>query len=66
MATLLEGFYAGCEKVRLVLDTSKPARQGAFIVAFEPAWTGELARRIEFSYTPKHGCWLNIAENEAR
>ena len=21
-------------------------------------------RRIEFHYTPKHGSWLNIAENE--
>ena len=21
-------------------------------------------RRIEFCYTPKHGGWLNIAENE--
>jgi len=21
-------------------------------------------RRIEFCYTPKHGSWLNIAENE--
>ena len=24
----------------------------------------ELVRRIEFHYTPKHGSWLNIAENE--
>jgi len=23
-----------------------------------------LVRRIEFCYTPKHGSWLNIAENE--
>jgi hypothetical protein len=23
-----------------------------------------LVRRIDFSYTPKHGSWLNIAENE--
>jgi hypothetical protein len=23
-----------------------------------------LVRRIEFRYTPKHGSWLNIAENE--
>ena len=23
-----------------------------------------MARRIEFCYTPKHGSWLNIAENE--
>ena len=24
----------------------------------------ELVRRIEFCHTPKHGSWLNIAENE--
>ncbi len=23
-----------------------------------------MVRRIEFHYTPKHGSWLNIAENE--
>ena len=23
-----------------------------------------MVRRIEFCYTPKHGSWLNIAENE--
>ena len=25
---------------------------------------GILVRRIEFCHTPKHGSWLNIAENE--
>ena len=25
---------------------------------------GPLVRRIKFCYTPKHGSWLNIAENE--
>ncbi|MCD6527615.1 MAG: transposase [Desulfuromonas sp.] len=24
----------------------------------------ELEKRIEFCYTPKHGSWLNVAENE--
>jgi DDE superfamily endonuclease len=23
-----------------------------------------LVRRLEFRYTPKHGSWLNVAENE--
>ena len=30
----------------------------------EPARARELVRRLEFCYTPKHGSWLNIAENE--
>ena len=29
-----------------------------------PARARELVKRIEFCYTPKHGSWLNIAENE--
>ena len=32
--------------------------------AFEPAKARELARRVEFRYTPKHGSWLNVAESE--
>ena len=43
------------------LNTHTP---GAFYEAFEPA--RELVKRIEFCYTPKHGSWLNIAENELR
>jgi len=49
MAQQLEGRYANCEKV---------------IEAFEPERAFAIASRIEFHYTPKHGSWLNIAENE--
>lgn len=38
--------------------------KGAFYEAFGPERARALAQRIEFSYTPKHGSWLNIAENE--
>ena len=40
--------------------------KGAFYEVFEPtrARGARLVRRIEFCYTPKHGSWLNIAENE--
>jgi hypothetical protein len=34
------------------------------IEAFEPERARTLVGRIEFCYTPKHGSWLNIAENE--
>ena len=37
---------------------------GAFYEVFEPARARGLVRRIDFRYTPKHGSWLNIAENE--
>ena len=32
--------------------------------AFEPSTARRLVERLEIHYTPKHGSWLNIAENE--
>lgn len=63
-ARLLEGRYAECERVIVVCDNLNTHTKGAFYEAFEPARARELVRRIEFRYTPKHGSWLNIAENE--
>ncbi|MGD9713748.1 MAG: IS630 family transposase [Thermomicrobiales bacterium] len=64
MARLLEGRYADCERVILVCDNLNTHTKGAFYEAFEPERARALVRRIEFCYTPKHGSWLNIAENE--
>jgi hypothetical protein len=64
MADLLEGRYADCEKVIVVCDNLNTHTMGAFYETFEPARARALVSRIEFHYTPKHGSWLNIAENE--
>ena len=64
MARLLEGRYAECEKVILVCDNLNTHTKGAFYKAFEPERARQLVRRIDFRHTPKHGSWLNIAENE--
>ena len=64
MARLLEGRYAGCAKVTLVCDNLNTHTKGAFYETFKPDRARSLIRRIEFCYTPKHGSWLNIAENE--
>ena len=64
MAELIEGRYAVCKKVIVVCDNLNTHTKGAFYTAFEPSRARELVRRIEFCYTPKHGSWLNIAENE--
>lgn len=64
MAALLEGRYAECEKVILVCDNLNTHTKGAFYEAFEPERARTFVRRLEFRYTPKHGSWLNIAENE--
>jgi len=64
IARLMEGRYANCEKVNLVCDNLNTHTKGAFYEVFEPERARQLARRIEFCHTPKHGSWLNIAENE--
>lgn len=64
MARLLEGRYADCEKVIVVCDNLNTHTRGAFYEAFDAERARRLVRRIEFCHTPKHGSWLNIAENE--
>ena len=64
MARLLDGRYKRCEKVILVSDNLNTHTKGAFYEAFKPARARQFVRRIEFRHTPKHGSWLNVAENE--
>lgn len=64
MAGLLDGRYAACPKVKLVCDNPNTHTKGAFYEVFEPERARRLLRRLAFCHTPKHGSWLNIAENE--
>ena len=64
VAVLLDGRYAACDKVTLVCDNLNTHTRGAFYATFPPKQVRAYVRRIEFCYTPKHGSWLNIAENE--
>jgi DDE superfamily endonuclease len=64
MASLLEGRYARVERVTVVCDNLNTHTMGAFYESFAPARARQLVRRIDFCYTPMHGSWLNIAENE--
>jgi len=61
---LLRTRYALADKVILVCDNLNTHTKGAFYDAFEPEKARALLRRLEFCHTPKHGSWLNIAENE--
>lgn len=61
---LLRTRYASADKVILVCDNLNTHTKGAFYEAFEPEKARAILRRLEFRYTPKHGSWLNIAENE--
>jgi hypothetical protein len=64
VAALLEGRYAKVPQIILVCDNLNTHTKGAFYEAFPPERARALARRIRFCHTPKHGSWLNIAENE--
>lgn len=64
VAVLLDGRYADCERITLVCDNLNTHTKGAFYETFEPEKARAYVRRIEFCHTPKHGSWLNIAENE--
>jgi len=64
VAKLLDTRYEACEKVILVCDHLNTHTMGAFYEAFEPQRARAYARKVQFCHTPKHGSWLNIAENE--
>ncbi|MBY0231865.1 MAG: transposase, partial [Gemmataceae bacterium] len=64
MAALLEGRHATAGKAVLVCDNLDTRTKGAFHDAFEPETARRLFKRLESRQTPKHGSWLNIAENE--
>jgi hypothetical protein len=64
VAALLDGRYADCKKVTLVCDNLNTHTKGAFYEVLAPEKAREYVCRIDFCYTPKHGSWLNIAENE--
>src|SRR5882724_10970914 len=61
---LLRTRYATAAKVILVCDNLNTHTIGAFYEAFDPDKARALVKRVEFRHTPKHGSWLNVAENE--
>jgi len=64
MEELLQARYADAEKVILVCDNLNTHTMGAFYEAFPPEQARAIVSRLEIRFTPKHGSWLNIAENE--
>lgn len=64
IGALLDGRYSESEKIILVCDNLNTHTKGAFYEAFDPQQARSYVKRIDFCYTPKHGSWLNIAENE--
>jgi hypothetical protein len=61
---LITHAYRQAKKIRLVLDNLNIHFAASFYETFSKREAGQLLRKIEFYYTPKHGSWLNMAEIE--
>ena len=64
MRRILNGHFAKAKKVVLVCDNLNTHVTGAFYDAFAANEARTLLDRLEIRHTPKHGSWLNVAENE--
>jgi DDE superfamily endonuclease len=64
MESLPRTRYQSAKKVIPVCDNLNAHSKSAFYEAFQPRMARSLVQRLEFCHTPKHGSWLNFAENE--
>lgn len=61
---LVDSRYADAKVIVLVMDNLNTHTLGSLYEAFPPAEARRLAKKLEIHHTPKHGSWLNMAENE--
>ena len=61
---LVEDVHAEAEKIVLVTDNLNTHKPASLYEAFPPEQARQIAERIEWHYTPKHGSWLDMAEIE--
>lgn len=52
------------ERIRVVLDNLSAHSADALYQAFEPAEARRILTKLEFHFTPKHACWLDMVEIE--
>jgi hypothetical protein len=64
MKYLADERYLSSKKIRLTQDNLNTHVKSSLYKAFPPAEARRILDKFEFHYTPKHGSWLNIAENE--
>lgn len=64
MRQISDEYYPDVDKIILVADNLNTHNATSFYEAFAPEIAYKLMQKFEFHYTPKHGSWLNIAENE--
>lgn len=56
--------YPNAERITIVCDNLSAHKPSALYEILPAARARSILRRIEFVHTPKHGSWLNVAENE--
>ena len=61
---LIDVDYQRAKKITLVMDNLNTHGPASLYEAFEPAEARRLIEKLEITYTPKHGSWLNVAEVE--
>lgn len=61
---LSDTLYPEADRICLVCDNLNTHVIGSLYRTFPPEEARKLAVRLEIHHTPKHGSWLNIAENE--
>lgn len=59
-----EEMYPQAERITIICDNLAAHKPSALYEILLPERARAILRRIEFVYTPKHGSWLNVAENE--
>ena len=57
-------FLPDAEVIRVVLDNQSTHKPSALYELLPPDQARRILRKLQFHYTPKHACWLNIAEVE--
>lgn len=64
MRWLVEERYPKAGEIRVVLDQLNTHKRSVLYEAFDAEQARDIARKLRFHYTPKHGSWLNMAEIE--
>lgn len=61
---LVDEGYPEAEWIEVIQDNLNTHCLGSLYEAFAPEEARRLARKLRFTYTPKHASWLNMAEIE--
>ena len=64
VAHIVEQLYPTAKQITLVEDNLSAHKLAALYELYEPARARAIIKKIKTVRTPKHGSWLNIAENE--